>query len=394
MQSFRTCLKILAGHRIYILIYLVMLSVFALLVGLPSDAAEDAGYTKTAVKVAVIDRDGTALSKALAAHVEDGNVAVALDGTDEAIQDALAKDAVSYLLVIPEGWEAGLIAAAQDGSSAPDLETSVSYQSGQARLVDIEATSYADALYGLAAAGIADPSALAEAAGTAWSTSAKVTSLEETPEPVPQGVVKSALFSSYSLFSSIAIAISLLMGALRRPDIEQRLLAAPTERRSRSLVLFCACLTAALAAWGFNVVLQFVFLGQDAASQAPVQLALVYLGMLLNALNAAGIGYLLGQFPMSENAQNAAANVLGMVMSFLGGALIDLSYLPGNVLALAHLTPTYWVSSAIGAASKLTAITPDALCPIFQDFLVALLFAAAFMLSGMVLSSRRAQGRA
>lgn len=394
MQSFRTCLKILAGHRIYILVYLVMLSAFALLVGLPSGTAADSGYTKTSVKVAVIDRDGTALSKALAAHVRDGNAAVELDGTDEAIQDALAKGSVSYLLVIPEGWEAGLIAAAQDGSSAPDLETSVSCQSGQARLVDIEATSYADALYGLAAAGIADPSALAEAAGTAWSTSAKVTSLEETPEPVPQGVVQSALFSSYSLFSSIAIAISLLMGALRRPAIEGRLLAAPTKRHTRSLVLFCACLTAALAAWGFNVVLQFMFLGRGSASQAPAQLCLIYLGMLLNALNAAGIGYLLGQFSMSENAANASANVLGMGMSFLGGALIDLSYLPEGVLALARLTPTYWTSSAIGAASELASVTPKTLAPIFQDFLVALLFAVAFMLSGMVLSSRRAQGRA
>ncbi len=391
MSICRTYLKILAGHRIYILIYLGMLSVFALLIALPY-AGSQTVFTAEAVKVAVVDHDGSALSRALRSRIEDGNVPVELADSDDAIQDALARDTVSYLLIIPEGWGEGLVQAAQAGSAAPDLSSAISYQSGQAHLIDLEATSYADALYGLAASGTTDQAELAASADKAWQDDAEVQMVSAEATPLSDGVIVAALFSSYSLFSSITIAISLLMDAIHKPAIEGRLLAAPTTRRARNRALFGTCAAVALIAWGVNVALQFVFLGTGALASSPVQLALVYLGMLVNALCAAGIGYLIGQFRIGENAANAFANVLGMVMSFLGGAWVSLPALPDGVRALAHFTPTYWVSEATGAAQTLTEVDAHALMPIFQDLGVAALFACAIALAGMALAARRAEG--
>ena len=157
MTTFRTYLKIFLSHRIYIAIYLVMLSLVGVIIGLSTSQAATGEFQPASVNVAVIDRDGSELSSALASHVFAGNNQVDVADEKRAIQDAVARDQVSYLLVVPEGWGEELLDAARHGTQAPNLETYVSYYSGAGRLVDVEATGYADGLYGMAASRCSCP---------------------------------------------------------------------------------------------------------------------------------------------------------------------------------------------------------------------------------------------
>ena len=47
---------------------------------------------------------------------------------------------------------------------------------------------------------------------------------------------------------------------------------------------------------------------------------------------------------------NGVGNLLGMLMTFLGGAWMPLSLMGSAVQAVAHFVPTYWVNDAIGEA--------------------------------------------
>lgn len=74
MSTFRTALRVVAGHPIYLVLYVVFLSLMGVFVvgdmGVAT-SGEKGGYAAYEARVAVVDRDGSALSDALAAWVSD-----------------------------------------------------------------------------------------------------------------------------------------------------------------------------------------------------------------------------------------------------------------------------------------------------------------------------------
>lgn len=390
MSTFKTYLKILSAHKVYIVIYLILISSVGIISGLGSASPDTAEFRPASVSVAVIDCDGSRLSEALAAHAKDGNDAMDIPDDKLAIQDALARDTVSYLLVIPEGWGDALMDAATAGTDAPPLETYISYQSGRDRLLDLEVTSYANALYGNAAVLGGDAEGIANAADSAWRESAATSLIAQKASPLPSSIVVAAEFSAYPIFASVTVCIAVLMAEVNRAPVKMRRLASPEPSRTRSLALFAACAAVALIAWAWNFGLQAAILGRTVIADSPVQMAAA---LLAYSLVSAATGFLMGQLGCSENASNAIANIFGMLFSFLRGGWTGLSLLPDSIIALAHFTPSYWSALAIEGASAMADATPAAAAPLLADIAICALFGLAFLLVGMVQGRTRSRAQ-
>lgn len=391
MTTFRTYLEIFLSHRVYIAIYLVMLSLVGVIIGLSSYSGTAGEFQVAPANVAVIDRDGSELSGALTRHVLQGNNQVEVADEKRAIQDAVARDQVSYLLVIPEGWGEGLLDAARRGTQAPNLETYVSYYSGMGRLLDIEVTGYADGLYGMAATLGGSAANVIAATDDAWEGSTQVSMVKQAAAPLPTSIVTAAEFASYPIFSSAMVCIAVLMSSVGRRPVRNRRLASPEPARTRNLALLGACVVIALIAWAWNFGLEVAVLGGSALASSPVQLALVGAALLVYALVSASVGFLAGQLGVSENAANALANTLGMVMSFLGGAWTSLSLLPDELLAVAHFTPAYWVTLVVEGAAGMGEVSSATVVPLMGDLGICALFGVAAVLVGLVLGRSRSR---
>ena len=393
MTTFRTYLKIFLSHRIYIAIYLVMLSLVGVIIGLSTSQAATGEFQPASVNVAVIDRDGSELSSALASHVFAGNNQVDVADEKRAIQDAVARDQVSYLLVVPEGWGEELLDAARHGTQAPNLETFVSYYSGAGRLVDVEATGYADGLYGMAATLGGSEADVIAATDASWEGSARVSMIEQVAAPLPASIVTAAEFASYPIFSSSMVCIAVLMSSVGRRPVRDRRLASPEPAHTRNLALLGACVTIALIAWAWNFGLEVAVLGGSALGSSPVQVALVGAALLVYALVSASVGFLAGQLGVSENAANALANILGMVMSFLGGAWTGLTLLPDELLAGAHFTPAYGATLVIDGAAGMGEVSGATVMPLVGNLGVCALFGVAAVLVGLALGRSRSRSQ-
>lgn len=391
MTTFRTYLRIFLSHRVYIAIYLVMLSLVGVFIGLSASPAATGEYQETSANVAVIDRDGSELSSALARRVLAGNNQVDVADERRAIQDSVARDRVSYLLVIPRGWGEGLMDAARQGGKAPELETYVSYYSGMGRLLDIEVTGYADGLYGMAATLGGSAAEVVSATDDAWEGSTQVSMVEQVASPLPASLVTAAEFASYPIFSSAMVCIAVLMSSVERRPVRDRRLASPESARTRNLALLGACATIGLVTWAWTFGLEVLVLGRSSLASSPAQLALVGAALLAYALVAASVGFLAGQLGVSESAANALANILGMVMSFLGGAWTGLSLLPDELIAVAHFTPAYWVTRVVEGAAGMGRVTVQNVMPLVGDIGICVLFGIATLLVGLVLG--RSRGR-
>ena len=141
MSTFRTSLRIVAAHRVIILVYLLTLSMFGLLMGLSvTDTADE--VVDTHATVAVVDRDGSEVSRGVARYLGSVGEARPLEDSQQALQDATAQNRISYILVIPAGYGQALQASARQGSEPPALETIVNYESTAGSLMDVRTTSY------------------------------------------------------------------------------------------------------------------------------------------------------------------------------------------------------------------------------------------------------------
>ena len=120
-------------------------------------------------------------------------------------------------------------------------------------------------------------------------------------------------------------------------------------------------------------------------------LALMVAASFVFATIPLSVGYLLGQLGVGEFASNALGNILGMVISFLGGAWISFDLLDPSVQTLAHFSPAYWYTGALQAAADMGAATPEAVMPILENMGVMLLFSAAIFAVALVAGRLRMQ---
>ena len=259
------------------------------------------------------------------------------------------------------------------------------------RLLDIEVTGYADGLYGMAATLGGSAAEVVSATDDAWEGSTQVSMVEQVASPLPASLVTAAEFASYPIFSSAMVCIAVLMSSVERRPVRDRRLASPEPARTRNLALLGACATIGLVAWAWTFGLEVLVLGRSTLASSPAQLALVGAALLAYALVAASVGFLAGQLGVSESAANALANILGMVMSFLGGGM-DGPLAPAR---WAHCRGTLH-AGVLGhaggrGAAGMGRVTVQNVMPLVGDIGICALFGIATLLVGLVLG--RSRGR-
>ncbi|MGI6045275.1 MAG: ABC transporter permease [Eggerthellaceae bacterium] len=390
MTIFKASLRIIWGHKIYLLIYLVLISLVGVLVGLSASSQEKPGEPSTTQpKVAVINRDNSTVSGGLEDFVLSQGTPVKIEDTKRALQDATATDYASYILIIPEGFGKDLMDAAQNNKDAPGLETIISYQSAAGQLMDVQVEEYLDAAYGYASSIASNEQEVVDYADSTMDQTADMRLAPTEAAQVATALKVYGEFSTYPLFASITIAIVLLMSVMNRRPIRERIYSSPYSSNRRNLELLCAYGIIGLIAWAWISSIGLFLFGTSMIFKAPLQVLIMMASLFVYALISVAIGFLLGQFALRENAANAIANIGGMVFSFLGGAWVPIEYMPESVVAFAHFVPSYWSVRAYDAAAGLSDYSAASLSSIGIDLGICLLFAVAIFAVAFALGKNK-----
>ena len=401
MSTFRTALRVVAGHPIYLAVYVVFLSLMGVFVVGDMGAAtagEKGGYAAYEARVAVVDRDGTALSNALAAWVSDAFELVDVADEPLALQDAVATGQADCLVVLPGGFERELLEAARAGDEVPALEVAYG-QDVQAGALAAQAASRWVSLAAAAAAlePQASASEVADLALVAAAERAEVDVRES--EGALGGADRLATylnFSTYSVMSSIVVVAGVSLAAFQRPELRRRTAAGPVSPACLSAGQVAACLVLVVAVWAWTCAVALASCGGALAGTDPALVACALASVLPFALVPLALAFLLAQLGLSEDAVNACGNIGAMVLSFLGGAWVPLSMLPEAVQAAARLSPSYWVSQAVASALHARELTPELVAELVTCLGIVLLFAVTLFAVGLSLgrARRRAAGAA
>ena len=196
-------------------------------------------------------------------------------------------------------------------------------------------------------------------------------------------------FGTYAVTSSVIVCVGMVLTAMSEPELRRRLEAGPQASRSRALATLAACAVLTLAVSAVSAAVGLVVLWGSVSTLPTWQVTLAFATNLAFATVPLAIAFLCTQLGAREQVLNAVGNVLGMVMSFMGGAWVPLSIMGSGVVAAAHLVPTFWTNDAITTVLDAAGPTSAVMGTYLTDVGVTLLFAVAFAFAGLVLARTR-----
>lgn len=395
MSTFRSALRVAWRHPVYLVSYLAILSLMSVLVGrLVADqaAAAPSSYEPVRASVAVVDEDGSDLSRALASWAGGRFELVETNGAQE-VQDALARSLVDCVLVLPQGFGQELLDAARTGDDLPNVQATYGTDVQTGVLAAQEASQWVS-LAGSAA--ILEPDAGAGAVGElatqAMGQRADVVTLTNADAGdarTTAGATTYFNFSAYPIMSSVVVTVGLVLSVFSESEVRRRQGCAPVSPARLDASLLGGCLVLALGAWAWTSVLGLAVFADELSDVPAANLALLLVAQLAISLTPLSLAFMLSRLGLREQGLNAAGNIGGMVLTFLGGAWVPLSLMGEEVRTVAHFVPTYWVSDAVTTLLGASALTASDLARVGTDIGVATLFAVAIAALGLALSRAR-----
>lgn len=395
MSTFRSALRVAWRHPVYLVSYLAILSLMSVLVGrLVADqaAAAPSSYEPVRASVAVVDEDGSDLSRALASWAGGRFELVETNGAQE-VQDALARSLVDCVLVLPQGFGQELLDAARTGDDLPNVQATYGADVQTGALAAQEASQWVS-LAGSAA--VLEPDAGAYAVGELATQAmgqradvATLTSADAGDVRTTAGATTYFNFSAYPIMSSVVVTVGLVLSVFSESEVRRRQGCAPVSPARLDASLLGGCLVLALGAWAWTSVLGLAVFADELSDVPAANLALLLVVQLAISLTPLSLAFTLSRLGLREQGLNAAGNIGGMVLTFLGGAWVPLSLMSEEVRTVAHFVPTYWVSDAVTTLLGASALTASDLARVGTDIGVATLFAVAIAALGLALSRAR-----
>lgn len=395
MSTFRSALRVAWRHPVYLVSYLAILSLMSVLVGrLVADqaAATPSSYEPVRASVAVVDEDGSDLSRALASWAGGRFELVETNGAQE-VQDALARSLVDCVLVLPQGFGQELLDAARTGDDLPNVQATYGADVQTGVLAAQEASQWVS-LAGSAA--VLEPDAGARAVGELATQAmgqradvATLTNADAGDARTAAGATTYFNFSAYPIMSSVVVTVGLVLSVFSESEVRRRQGCAPVSPARLDASLLGGCLVLALGAWAWTSVLGLAVFADELSNVPAANLALLLAAQLAISLTPLSLAFMLSRLGLREQGLNAAGNIGGMVLTFLGGAWVPLSLMSEEVRTVAHFVPTYWVSDAVTTLLGASTLTASDLARVGTDIGVATLFAVAIAALGLALSRAR-----
>ncbi|MEG0324221.1 MAG: ABC transporter permease, partial [Raoultibacter sp.] len=380
MQVFKAALRVFTKHPIYIGIYIVYLSFMGLFIGISNVDTPKDDFATTRPDIAIIDRDNSELSAGVTEFLGADATIIEIEDSRQALQDATAQDRASYIAIIPAGFGNEFADAVDHGTTPPTIETIVSYQSVAGTMMNDRVDEYLSTVSMFLTSGSATTEAEAIAQAADSMAESSPVSLVQTGEsaPISQQYLLYMKFSGYTSMLGIIVCTAVLMGAFSRTEVRKRNLSSPISSFSMNAQIAGACLVVMLVTWLWVNGLGLVVFGASLATVAPATIGLIVLASLAFCTVSGAIGFLFGQLTTNEMVMNAAGNITGLVLSFLGGLWVPLDFLGESIVGtIARFTPTYYYGNAIDAIASLRDFSSESLAPVLTNFGIMLLFAFA-----------------
>ena len=335
MQIFKAFFKTVKRQSASLSIYFIIFLFLTIFLTSNGQSQQDTTYKTTKVKIAVIDRDNTVLSKSLYNYIDNNHTIVNIKDDKETMSDELFYENVEYIVIINQGFQDKIKA----GNSENVIESVKVPQSVSGQFVDNQINQYLSTLNVYVSSGYSVEDASKLALDTS-AISAQV-SLHKTSNA---STVRSSTYYFFSYVPYILICVLTLgLGSIlitfRKYDLNSRIQCSALSISKKNISLTLSSLLFSFACWALFIVMAAVMYNTDFFNIKGLLYACNSFIFLLIAMS---IVYVISYFVESTSILSMISNVLGLGLSFLGGIFVPLEFMSNGVVAFAKFLPTYW----------------------------------------------------
>ncbi|SHO48408.1 ABC transporter permease [Anaerocolumna xylanovorans] len=382
MKIFQVFFKTLKKRSVSVIIYFMIFLALSVLMSGNGKKQTEAVYKDAKVKVAVLDRDNSVLSKSLYDYLSNTQKIVEIKDDKQSISDELFYQNVEYVLIIKKGFEEGI----KTGKYEDIVENVKVPQSISGKLLDSKIDQYLSELSTYMAAGFS-----AEEAAKNTLKNSEITADVKLYKVQGASEEKSSayyyyLYIPYVLIGMLMTGVGSILLIFRKKDLDWRIKCSSMPELRKNSILLLACGVFSFVCWAVFVLLSLLLYRTDILTGKG---ALFILNSLVFLLVAMSLIYMVSFLVKTLNAMNMAANVISLGLSFLGGIFVPLEYMSKSVVQFSKVLPTYWYVVNNEAIDSFVNTTKQ-YHTILRNFGIELIFAVLFFVIALYLSKSRA----
>lgn len=383
MTIFRYYFKILNKNKAMVILYTVLLLVFAGSNLQTSDNSTNFVASKPDVYVINEDEEG-GLSQVLCAYVEENAVVKEpkkKNGTvdEDAVSDALFYRDVNYIIYIPQNFSEDFLAG---NNPKVSVKSTGDYQASYMELLLERFLEVAGAFF---YEGVEEEQLFADVKKVLDQT----VEIEMTTKLDTTALSKATFFfnfANYSLLAGCVYVIAIILSSFRQETIQKRTVISATKYTKVNGQLLFANGAFAVALWAFYVVISMILV-KDVMFTAH---GLLYIAnSFVFAMCALSIGFLIGNLTSNKEALSGIVNVVALGSSFLCGSFVPMEILPAGVLKIARILPSYWYIQNNELIAKIETFDKESLQPLFVNGLIVVGFTVVFVIVTNVVSKKK-----
>jgi len=376
MTVFKYFWKIMYTRRVSII---MMFAIFMVLnIFFVQNAAEVTEINASESTIAIMDEDHSQLSAGLVDYLEARHTLVELENNEATLQDALFFREVTYILMIPAGFENDFLAnpanARLENVSVPNTVVGV-FIDRQIEDFLVTTNTYLNANFEMNQA------------------------IQNTIRDLNQGVEVEILqgriidnsmfhfqFLAYLFMAVIILALGPIFFTFNKKDVARRNDCSSLSLLNRNMQLTLGCGITAIGLWVISFVPMFFFYREEVFTTVTLFRGINSLALLAVAL---GTAFLLGNILTNDDTLAGASNIIAIGLSFLTGVFVPQEFLGERVLMVGRFLPTYWYVRGNTALSGMVELSGEVARMFWEGFLIQLGFAVVLFAVTLVIVKQK-----
>ena len=378
MTVFKTYLKILRKNIIMIVVFSMLLVLFG---GL-NMSSQDTSLSFNAVKpnILIVNEDEEiGITKGFVKYIKDNSNTPNIKDNEEARDDALFYADTDYIIYIPKGFNEDFMRG-----NIKQLEVkkgnnfNASYSEMMINRYLKIASNYRTKT--------TDQNELVKMINKTLKNNTKIEILTKLDTKSLEKAEFFFNFESYSLLVCLIFIISLILTIFNEEKIRKRNIISSSSYKKNNRILLFSNLLYAFVIWLIYLLLAILLLGDIMWTSNGI---MYVINSFVHLIAITSLAFLIGNIVTNKDVINGITNVVGVGTSFLCGVFVPLSYLPDNVIKIAHILPTYYYVKSNNIITGLEEVNMTTLKPVFINMLVLIGSAAIFIILSNIISNKR-----
>ncbi|MCR5146074.1 MAG: ABC transporter permease [Clostridia bacterium] len=379
MTVFKTFLRILNKNKGIVILYTVVLLVFA---GINMKSNNTvATFEASRPDILIVNRDEeVGITKDLIKYIKENSNIPTVADNEEARNDALFYVDTHYILYIPENYHNDFM-----NEKAPELEVKKreSYNAEYAEMIIKRYISVASTYQ----KSISSEEELIAKVNETLSKKAEANITSKLDTTALNRAAFYYNFESYAILACLIYIICLVLSVFNSQKVHKRIAISSTDYKKHNRQLLLSNCVYAFFVWSLYVIASFVLIGKDVMMTKNGAIFIV--NSFIFTICATSISFFIGSLVSNKNAVTGIVNVVALGSSFLCGVFVPTQYLPDSVKAIARVIPTYYYVKTNDAASTMEIINFETLKPLMINMGVLLGFAAVFVIASNIVAAKK-----